>query len=239
MITENTARSVLITGGNRGIGLSIAERFLADGHRVAVTSRSGEGPRGSLIVPADVADYESVKAAGRAAEDAHGPVEVLVANAGVTNDVVAMMMTEEDFTSVIDINLAGAFRAVRSVLPGMIKARYGRIVLVASVVGLWGSPGQANYAASKSGLIGLARSVAREVGTRNITVNVIAPGFVETDMTAGLSAEVRARYEGAIPAGRFAQAEEITGAVAWLASEEAAYVTGAVIPVDGGLGMGH
>lgn len=233
------ARTVLVTGGNRGIGFAIAQEFLARGHRVAVTARSGEGPKGSLTVHADVTDAESIDAAFAAVEEKLGPVEVVVANAGVTRDTLLMRMSDEDFTSVIDTNLTGAFRVVKRASKGMLKARYGRIVLISSVVGLLGSAGQVNYAASKSGLVGIARSVTRELGSRGITANVVAPGFIQTDMTDALPEEQQKQYLASIPAGRFATPEEVAKVVAWVASDEAGYISGAVIPVDGGLGMGH
>ena len=232
-------RTVLITGGNRGIGLAIAEEFVALGHRVAVTARSGEGPAGSMTVRADVTDYASLDAAFTEVEAAYGPVEVVVANAGVTRDLLLMRMSEDDFTEVVDTNLSGAFRVVKRASKGMMKARFGRIILVSSVVGLLGSAGQINYAASKSGLIGLARSVTRELGSRGITANVVAPGFIETEMTAVLPEATQADYRKSIPAGRFATTSEVAKVVAWLASDDGAYISGAVIPVDGGLGMGH
>jgi len=232
-------RTVLITGGNRGIGLAIAEEFVAQGHRVAVTARSGQGPEGSLTVRADVTDAASIDAAFTEVEAAYGPVEVLVANAGITRDLLLMRMTEEDFTDVVDTNLTGAFRVVKRASKGMMKARFGRIILVSSVVGLLGSAGQINYAASKSGLVGLARSVTRELGSRGITANVVAPGFIETEMTAVLPEATQAEYRKSIPAGRFATTDEVAKVIAWLASDDAAYISGAVIPVDGGLGMGH
>ncbi|WP_150309150.1 3-oxoacyl-ACP reductase FabG [Planctomonas psychrotolerans] len=234
-----TTRTVLITGGNRGIGYAIAEAFIASGHRVAVTARSGEGPAGSLTVRADVTDSESVDRAFSEVEAELGPVEVLIANAGITRDTLLMRMTEDDFTSVVDTNLGGAFRVVKRASKGMLKARFGRIVLISSVVGLYGSAGQVNYAASKSALVGLARSVTRELGARGITANVVAPGFIETDMTAELSEAVTAEYRKAIPAGRYGTASEVAEVVEWIAGDSAAYISGAVIPVDGGLGMGH
>ena len=234
-----TPRTVLITGGNRGIGYAIAEEFLAQGHRVAVTARSGDGPTGSLTVRADVTDAASVDEAFLAVEAELGPVEVLVANAGITRDTLLLRMSEEDFTSVIDTNLSGAFRVIKRASKGMLKARYGRIVLVSSVVGLLGSAGQVNYSASKSGLVGLARSITRELGSRNITANVVAPGFIETDMTAELPEAQQAEYLKSIPAGRFATPAEVARVVAWLAGDDASYISGAVVPVDGGLGMGH
>lgn len=232
-------RTILVTGGNRGIGFAIAAEFLAQGHRVAVTSRSGEGPEGSLTVRADVTDAASIDAAFTEIEAALGPVEVVVANAGITKDTLLMRMSEEDFTSVIDTNLSGAFRVVKRASKGMLKARFGRIVLISSVVGLYGSAGQVNYSASKSGLVGLARSVTRELGSRGITANVVAPGFIETDMTAELPAATQADYKKSIPAGRFATPTEVARVVTWLAGDDAGYISGAVIPVDGGLGMGH
>jgi 3-oxoacyl-[acyl-carrier protein] reductase len=230
---------VIVTGGNRGIGRAIAEEFVARGHRVAVTARSGTGPDGTLTVVADVTDPASVDAAFTEVEEKLGPVEVVVANAGITRDTLLLRMTDEDFTEVVDTNLAGAFRVVKRASKGMLKARYGRIVLVSSVVGLLGSAGQVNYSASKSGLIGLARSVTRELGARGITANVVAPGFIETDMTAELPEATQAEYKKSIPAGRFASPAEVAKVVAWLAGDEAGYISGAVIPVDGGLGMGH
>jgi 3-oxoacyl-[acyl-carrier protein] reductase len=234
-----TARTVLITGGNRGIGFSLAEEFIAQGHRVAVTARSGQGPEGSLTVIADVTDAESIDRAFTEVEAALGPVEVLVANAGVTKDTLLLRMSEEDFTSVIDTNLSGSFRVIKRASKGMLKARFGRIILISSVVGLFGSAGQVNYAASKAGLVGIARSITRELGSRGITANVVAPGFIETDMTAALPEATQAEYLKSIPAGRFATPTEVARVVAWLASDDAGYISGAVIPVDGGLGMGH
>jgi 3-oxoacyl-[acyl-carrier protein] reductase len=234
-----TPRTVLVTGGNRGIGFAIAEEFVAQGHRVAVTARSGRGPEGTLTVVADVTDAASVDAAFSTVEAELGPVEVVVANAGITKDGLLMRMTEEDFTSVVDTNLGGAFRVVKRASKGMLKARFGRIVLVSSVVGLYGGAGQANYSASKAALVGFARSLTREVGARGITANVVAPGFVETDMTAVLPDEQQAEYKKSIPAGRFGTAAEIAKAITWLASDDAGYISGAVVPVDGGLGMGH
>jgi 3-oxoacyl-[acyl-carrier protein] reductase len=235
----STQRTVLVTGGNRGIGRAIAEEFVSQGHRVAVTARSGEGPEGTFTVRADVTDSASIDAAFSAVEEHFGPVEVVVANAGITRDLLLLRMTEEDFTDVIDTNLTGAFRVVKRATKGMLKARFGRIILVSSVVGLLGSAGQVNYSASKSGLIGMARSVTRELGSRGITANVVAPGFIETDMTAELEDSQQADYLKQIPAGRFASPVEVARVITWLASDDAAYISGAVIPVDGGLGMGH
>jgi 3-oxoacyl-[acyl-carrier protein] reductase len=233
-------RTVLVTGGNRGIGLAIARSFADAGDRVVVTHRSGEAPEGLQGVRCDVTDSASVDAAfGEAEEMLGGPVEVLVANAGITKDGLLMRMSDEDWDSVVDTNLAGAFRCVRRASTGMIRLRRGRIVLISSVVGLYGGPGQANYAASKAGLVGLARSITRELGGRGITANVVAPGFIETDMTAALPEETQKTYKAAIPAGRFASPEEVAAAVRFLAGPDAAYISGAVLPVDGGLGMGH
>ncbi|MDQ1525749.1 MAG: 3-oxoacyl-[acyl-carrier protein] reductase [Microbacteriaceae bacterium] len=234
-----TPRTVLVTGGNRGIGFAIAEEFVALGHRVAVTARSGEGPVGSLTVRADVTDAASIDAAFTTIEADLGPVEVVVANAGITRDMLLLRMTEEDFVSVIDTNLTGAFRVVKRASKSMLKARFGRVILVSSVVGMLGSAGQVNYAASKSGLIGLARSLTRELGSRGITANVVAPGFIETEMTAELPETQQAEYKKSIPAGRFASATEVAKVITWLAGDDSSYISGAVIPVDGGLGMGH
>jgi len=236
---STTARTVLITGGNRGIGYAIAQEFVAAGHRVAVTARSGSGPEGSLTVIADVTDYASIDAAFTEVEEKLGPVEVVVANAGITRDLLLLRMDEKDFTDVIDTNLNGAFRVVKRASKGMLKAKFGRIILVSSVVGLLGSAGQINYAASKSALVGLARSITRELGSRGITANVVAPGFIETDMTAELSPELQASYIKQIPAGRYASPAEVAKVITWLASDDSGYISGAVIPVDGGLGMGH
>jgi 3-oxoacyl-[acyl-carrier protein] reductase len=236
---EFTPRTVLITGGNRGIGRAIAEEFVAAGHRVAVTARSGSGPDGTLTVIADVTDGASLDAAFTEVEAQLGSIEVLVANAGITRDTLLMRMSDSDFTEVIDTNLSGSFRVVKRASRGMMKARFGRIILVSSVVGLLGSAGQVNYSASKSGLVGLARSVTRELGSRGITANVVAPGFIETDMTATLDEEQQKAYLKQIPAARFASAAEVARVILWLASDDAGYISGAVIPVDGGLGMGH
>ncbi|SFR77485.1 3-oxoacyl-[acyl-carrier-protein] reductase [Agromyces sp. CF514] len=234
-----TPRTVLVTGGNRGIGYAIAREFVAQGHRVAVTARSGEGPEGTLTVRADVTDAASVDRAFGEIEAALGPVEVVVANAGITRDTLLLRMTEEDFTSVIDTNLTGSFRVVKRASKGMLKARFGRVVFISSVVGLYGSPGQVNYSASKAALVGMARSLTRELGARNITANVVAPGFIETDMTDELPEAQQAEYKKNIPLGRFASPDEVARVVAWLAGDDAGYISGAVIPVDGGLGMGH
>lgn len=233
------SRVVLVTGGNRGIGRAIAEAFVAAGHRVAVTARSGEGPAGTLTVRADVTDAASLDTAFAEIESQLGPVEVLIANAGITKDTLLLRMTDEDFESVVDTNLGGAFRVVKRASKGMMRARWGRVILISSVVGLLGSAGQINYSASKSGLIGIARSLTRELGSRGITANVVAPGFIETDMTSELPDETQAQYRAQIPAGRFATPQEVANVVVWLAGDDAAYISGAVIPVDGGLGMGH
>lgn len=236
---EKVSRSVLVTGGNRGIGLAIARRLQADGHKVTVTHRSGSAPEGLAGVLCDVTDSESVDRAFAEVEAAQGRIEVLVSNAGVTDDTLLMRMSEDSFASVVDANLTGAYRVAKRASSGMLRARWGRMIFISSVVGLSGSAGQVNYAASKSGLVGLARSVARELGSRNITANVIAPGFVDTDMTRALPDARRDEILGTIPAKRYAQPDEIAGAVSFLASDDAAYITGAVLPVDGGLGMGH
>ena len=235
----STGRVVLVTGGNRGIGRAIAERFVRDGYRVAVTARSGEGPEGTLTVRADVTDSAAVDAAFTEVEQKLGPVEIVVANAGITKDTLLLRMSEDDFDSVVSTNLGGSFRVVKRASKGMLKARFGRVILISSVVGLYGSAGQINYAASKSALVGFARSLTRELGGRGITANVVAPGFIETDMTAELPEETQKQYKASIPAGRFASADEVAGVVTWLASDDSAYISGAVIPVDGGLGMGH
>jgi 3-oxoacyl-[acyl-carrier protein] reductase len=204
-----------------------------------VTARSGQGPEGALTVRADVTDAASVDQAFTEVEAALGPVEVIVANAGITRDTLLLRMTEDEFTSVIDTNLTGAFRVIKRASKGMLKARFGRIVLISSVVGLYGSPGQVNYAASKAALVGMARSLTRELGARNITTNVVAPGFIQTDMTDELSESQQADYQKTIPLGRFATPVEVAKVVTWLAGDDAGYISGAVIPVDGGLGMGH
>ncbi|MDX6299070.1 MAG: 3-oxoacyl-[acyl-carrier protein] reductase [Nocardioidaceae bacterium] len=233
------SRSVLVTGGNRGIGRAIAEAFVANGDQVAVTYRSGEPPQGVLAVKCDVTDPDSVESAFSEVEAAQGPVEILVANAGVTQDTLVLRMSDEDWSKVIDTNLTGSFRVAKRAAKGMLRLRRGRLIFISSVVGLLGSAGQVNYAASKAGLVGMARSLARELGSRSITANVVAPGFVETEMTAVLPEEKQAEYKAQIPLGRYASVEEVAAVVAWLGSDAAGYVTGAVIPVDGGLGMGH
>jgi 3-oxoacyl-[acyl-carrier protein] reductase len=235
----STPRTVLVTGGNRGIGRAIAEEMIARGHRVAVTSRGGDGPEGAFIVAADVTDMGSVDAAFTAIEAELGPVEVVVANAGITKDMLLIRMDEDDFSSVIDTNLTGAFRVVKRATKAMMKQRFGRIIFISSVIGLYGGAGQVNYAASKSGLIGLARSITRELGGRGVTANLVAPGFIETDMTAELPEAQQKIYKDAIPVGRFGASAEVAKTVAWLAGDDAAYISGAVIPVDGGLGMGN
>ena len=233
------ARSALVTGGNRGIGLAIARRLAAGGDRVTVTSRSGEQVGGLTTVTCDVRDTASVEEAFAKVEADQGPVEVLVANAGVTHDQLLALMSEDAFTSVIDTNLTGAYRVAKRAVRPMMRLRHGRLIFISSVVGLSGSAGQANYASAKAGLVGLARSLARELASRNITSNVVAPGFVDTGMTAALSEEQKAEILSRVPLGRIASADVIAGVVAFLASDAADYITGAVIPVDGGLGMGH
>ncbi|MFT4258915.1 3-oxoacyl-ACP reductase FabG [Microbacterium sp.] len=235
----SSQRVVLVTGGNRGIGYAIAERFVRDGHRVAVTARNGQGPEGTLTVRADVTDAAAIDAAFTEVEQQLGPIEIVVANAGITKDTLLLRMSEDDFDSVVATNLGGAFRVVKRASKGMLRARFGRVILISSVVGLYGSAGQVNYSASKSALVGFARSLTRELGGRGITANVVAPGFIETDMTAELPEETQKQYKASIPAGRFATPDEVAAAVAWLAGDEAGYISGAVIPVDGGLGMGH
>ncbi|WP_030014307.1 MULTISPECIES: beta-ketoacyl-ACP reductase [Micrococcales] len=232
-------RTVLVTGGNRGIGRSIAEAYKAQGHRVCVTYRSGEAPEGFFAVKADVTDSASVDRAFQEIEAEFGPVEILVANAGMTKDTLLLRMKESDFTDVVDTNLTGAFRVVQRAAKGFMRKKFGRVVLISSVVGLYGSPGQINYSASKAGLVGIARSLTRELGARNVTANVVAPGFIDTDMTDVLPEETQAKYLDTIPAHRFGQPEDVARVVRWLTSDEAAYISGAVIPVDGGLGMGH
>jgi len=239
MVSERSPRTVFVTGGNRGIGLSIAQAFRSLGDTVIVSHRSGTAPEGLQGVIMDVTDSESVAAAFKEIEERFGAIDVLVANAGITKDGLSLRMSEDDFTDVVNTNLTGAFRTAQKSLSGMMKKKNGRVIFIGSVVGLMGSSGQVNYASTKSGLVGMARSFAREYGSRNITFNVVAPGFVETDMTSVLSDDLRARYVAQIPLGRFSSTEEISGVVTFLASPEAGYITGAVIPVDGGLGMGH
>ena len=233
------SRSVLVTGGNRGIGRAIAQAFADNGDDVAITYRSGEPPEGFLAVRCDVTDAAAVDAAFAEIEEKQGPVEVLVANAGITRDTLVLRMSDDDWSSVLDTNLTGSFRVAKRAAKGMLRLRRGRIVLISSVVGLLGSAGQVNYAASKAGLVGMARSMARELGSRSITANVVAPGFVETEMTEVLPEEKKAEYKAQIPLKRYATTDEVASAVQWLASDGAGYITGAVIPVDGGLGMGH
>ncbi|MCQ9366730.1 3-oxoacyl-ACP reductase FabG [Brevibacterium sp. 91QC2O2] len=232
-------RVVLVTGGNRGIGRKIAEEFLAAGDKVAVTSRNGEAPAGALAVAADVTDSASLDAAFTRIEEELGNVQIVVANAGITADNLLMRMSEEDFERVVDTNLTGVFRTVRRGITNMIRGRWGRIVLISSVSGLYGVPGQANYSSAKAGLVGMARSITRELGARGITANVVAPGFIRTEMTDELPEKKQKEYLANVPAGRFAEPEEVAKVVRWISSDEAAYISGAVIPVDGGLGMGH
>ena len=233
------SRSVLVTGGNRGIGRAIAEAFLAHRDRVAVTTRSGGAPEGALDVRCDITDPAAVEAAFAQIEEAHGPVEILVANAGITADTLVLRMSDDEWSSVIDTNLTGSFRLAKRATKGMLRMRRGRIVFISSVVGLLGSAGQVNYAASKAGLVGMARSLARELGSRSITANVVAPGFIETDMTAVLTDDQKNTIKTQVPLGRYGAPDEVADTVVWLTGPGAAYVTGAVIPVDGGLGMGH
>jgi len=232
------SRSVLVTGGNRGIGLAVARAFAAAGDRVAVTHRATGAPDGLFGVQCDVTDAAAVDAAFTAVESEHGPVEVLISNAGITDDTLLLRMSEESFERVVDANLTGAYRVAKRAASGMLRARRGRMIFVSSVVALVGSPGQANYAASKAGLIGLARSIARELGSRNITANVIAPGFVETDMTAELTDARKDEILANVPLRRYGTPDEIAATALFLASEPAAYISGVVLPVDGGLGMG-
>ena len=233
------ARSVLVTGGNRGIGLAIAQAMAKDGDAVTVTHRTGEPPAGLSGVICEVTDTDSVKAAFAQVEKDQGPIEVLVANAGITRDQLLMRMSDDEYESVMNTNLGGAFRCVRAASRSMIKRRYGRIILIGSVVGLSGGPGQVNYAATKSGLVGMARAISRELGGRGITANVVAPGFIESDMTAVLGDDRRQAVIGSIPAGRIGAVDDVAAAVRFLASDAAGYITGAVLPVDGGMGMGH
>ena len=233
------SRSVLVTGGNRGIGLAIARRLAAGGDQVTVTSRSGDAVAGLATVACDVRDAAAVDEAFAKVEAEQGPVEVLVANAGITHDQLLALMKDEDFTEVIDTNLTGAYRVAKRAVRPMMRARHGRLIFISSVAGLLGSAGQANYASAKAGLVGLARSLARELAPRKITSNVVAPGFVDTEMTAALPQERKTAILASVPLGRLASADEVAGVVSFLASDEAGYITGAVIPVDGGLGMGH
>lgn len=233
------ARSVLVTGGNRGIGLAIARAFEAAGDKVAVTHRGSGAPEGLFGVQCDVTDPDQVASAFDEVEAAHGRVEVLVANAGITDDTLLLRMSEEQFGRVVDANLAGSYRVAKRAASGMLRNRFGRIIFISSVVGLSGGPGQVNYAASKAGLVGMARSIARELGSRKITANVVAPGYVTTDMTDALPEERKKEILGQIPAGRLGETEDIASAVRFLASDEAGYINGAVLPVDGGMGMGH
>lgn len=230
---------MIVTGGNRGIGRAIVERFLAAGHKVASLDMGGEAPEGALGVTCNVTDAAQVEAAFAEAEAANGPVEVLVANAGITKDTLILRMGDAEWDAVINVNLTGAFRCAKRATKSMIRGRWGRIIFTGSVVGLYGSPGQVNYSASKAALVGVARSLTREVGSRGVTANVVAPGFIETEMTAVLPEDVIAKYLASIPAGRLGRPEEVAAAVTFLASEEAGFISGAVIPVDGGLGMGH
>lgn len=237
-MSEPTPRTVLVTGGNRGIGLACTQAFLADGHRVATVSRSGGEVDGALAVACDIADPAAVDAAIAQVEDELGPVEVLVANAGMTKDGLLVRMSDEDFAGVVETNLTGTFRFARAVTKNMMRARFGRIVMMSSVGAYLGAAGQANYAASKAGIIGLARSMARELATRNITVNVVAPGPIDTDMFAAVTDKRRDELAATVPMNRLGAPEEVAAVVRFLASDEAGYVTGAVVPVDGGLGMG-
>ena len=233
------SRSVLVTGGNRGIGLEIAKAFAALGDKVAITHRGSDTPAGLFGVKADVTDAASLYEAFAAIEAEQGPVEILVANAGITRDTLLLRMSDEDFDAVLQTNVMGSFRVAKRAAKGMLRMKRGRMIFISSVVGLSGSAGQTNYAASKSALVGFARSTARELGSRGITANVVAPGFVATDMTAELSDDRKAVIMGQVPLGRYAEPSEVASVVTFLASDAAAYITGAVIPVDGGLGMGH
>jgi 3-oxoacyl-[acyl-carrier protein] reductase len=233
------ARTVLVTGGNRGIGLAIAQAFAKQGDRVAVTHRGSGAPEGVFGVTCDVTDPAAVDAAFTAVEKELGPVEVLVANAGINDDTLLLRMSEEQFGGVIDTNLAGSWRCAKRATGKMLRAKWGRMIFMSSVSALTGVAGQANYGASKAGLIGLARSITRELGSRNITANVVTPGMIETDMTTVLAEDLRKQYLKQIPAGRFAQPSEVADVVTWLAGDSAAYISGAIIPVDGGMGMGH
>ncbi|WP_216900632.1 3-oxoacyl-ACP reductase FabG1 [Nocardia alni] len=235
-----TSRSVLVTGGNRGIGLAVAQRLAADGHKVAVTHRGSGAPEGLFGVKCDVTDTESIDRAFAEVEAHQGAVEVIVANAGITDNTLLMRMSEEQFTRVLDSNLTGAFRVAKRANRAMLRARWGRIIFLGSVIGQAGAPGSTNYAASKAGLVGMARAITREIGSRNITANVVAPGLIDTDMTReDMTDEMREFALKAIPAGRMGQAEDVAAAISFLASDDASYISGAIIPVDGGMGMGH
>lgn len=238
-MNEKTSRVAVVTGGSRGIGKTICEKLLGEGYKVASLSGSGKAPEGALGVACDITNQDAVDEAFKKVADELGPVEVLVANAGITEDGLALRMNEDSWQKVIEVNLTGVYRCVKAVLRTMMRARFGRIVLMGSVVGLMGSPGQLNYAASKAGLIGMARSLSREVGSRGITINVVAPGFIETDMTDVLPDDVKADYNKRIPVGRMGTTDDVANAVKFLAADEQSYITGAVIPVDGGIGMGH
>jgi len=236
---QNQGRTVVVTGANRGIGYAIAEAFVAAGDRVAGITRSGDVPPGVFSARADITDQDSVNTAFASIEEELGPVQVLVANAGMNRDMLMLRMSEDDFADVIDVNLTGTFRCVKAVTKSMIRQRAGRIILISSVVGLYGSPGQVNYASAKSGLVGMARSITRELGGRGITANVVAPGYIDTAMTAELPQDTKDQYRRAIPAGRFGDVADVAEAVTFLAGPNAGYISGAVLPVDGGLGMGH
>lgn len=235
-----TSRSVLVTGGNRGIGLAVAQRLAADGHKVAVTHRGSGAPEGLLGVKCDVTDSDSIDSAFSEVEAKQGPVEVLVANAGIVDNTLLMRMSEEQFTRVIDANLTGAWRCAKRANRAMLRARFGRIIFLGSVVGQMGGPGQVNYAAAKAGLVGMARAITREIGSRNITANVVAPGFIDTDMTREeMTEDMREMALKVIPSGRIGLPDEVAAAISFLASDDASYISGAILPVDGGMGMGH